>query len=167
MPEEKKTIGIHNIAPEVGSTHRRKRVGRGIGSGHGKTSTRGHKGNKARGQVNPNFEGGQTPLHRRLPHLRGVASRNPHGFKTMRDRRYALVNLNVLEERFEADAVITPELLIERGILRELHYGVKVLGDGDLTKKFTVHAHKFSKSAQEKIAAAGGAAETLAPLRRR
>lgn len=167
MPEENNTIGIHNIAPAEGATHRRKRVGRGIGSGHGKTSTRGHKGNKARGQVNPNFEGGQTPLHRRLPHLRGVASRNPHGFKTMRERRYALVNLNVLEEKFEAGAEITPEVLIERGILRDLHSGLKVLGDGDLTKKFTVQAHKFSKSAQEKIEAAGGAVENLAPLRRR
>ncbi len=167
MPEENNSIGIHNIGPADGSTHRRKRVGRGIGSGHGKTSTRGHKGNKARGQVNPNFEGGQTPLHRRLPHLRGVASRNPHGFKTMRDRRFALVNLNVLEEKFEAGAEITPETLIERGILRDLHYGLKVLGDGDLTKKFTVRAHKFSQSAQEKLQAAGGTAEVLPPMRKK
>jgi large subunit ribosomal protein L15 len=166
MPNEE-PIGIHNISPAEGSVHRRKRVGRGIGSGHGKTSTRGHKGNKARGQVNPNFEGGQTPLHRRLPHLRGVASRNPHGFKTMRDRRYALVNLNVLEQHFEAGAEITPEALQERGLLRDLHFGLKVLGDGDLSKKFTVHAHKFSQSAQEKIQAAGGAAETLPPHRRK
>jgi large subunit ribosomal protein L15 len=165
MPNEE-PIGIHNISPADGSTHRRKRVGRGIGSGHGKTSTRGHKGNKARGQVNPNFEGGQTPLHRRLPHLRGVASRNPHGFKTMRDRRYALVNLNVLEEHFEAGAEITPEVLQERGLLRDLHFGLKVLGDGDLSKKLTVRAHKFSQSAQEKIQAAGGTAETLQPLRK-
>ena len=160
-------IGIHNIKPADGSIHRRKRVGRGIGSGHGKTSTRGHKGNKARGQVNPNFEGGQTPLHRRLPHLRGVASRNPHGFKTIRERRYALVNLNVLEENFEAGTEITPEILLERGILRELYYGVKILGDGELTKKFTVQAHKFSKNAAEKLQSAGGTAETLPPLRRK
>ena len=158
-------IGIHNLKPAVGSVHRSKRIGRGIGSGHGKTSTRGHKGNKARGQINPNFEGGQTPLHRRLPHLRGVASRNPNGFKNIRDRSYALVNLYVLEENFDADTVITPELLIERGLVRELHYGLKVLGEGELSKKFTVHAHKFSKSAQEKLQAAGGTAEVLAKAR--
>src|ERR1044071_5709067 len=144
------------MKPAEGSTHRRKRVGRGIGSGHGKTSTRGHKGNKARGQVNPNFEGGQTPLHRRLPQLRGTASRNPRGFKPYHKTEYALVNLHVLETHFEADTEITPELLLERGLLRDLHDGLKVLGTGDVTKKFTVRAHKFSKSAQEKLQAAGG-----------
>jgi len=146
-------IGIHNLKPAEGSTHRRKRVGRGIGSGHGKTSTRGHKGNKARGQVNPNFEGGQTPLHRRLPQVRG--------FKPVNKKVYALVNLYVLEEHFVDGAEITPETLAEAGLLRELHYGLKILGDGEVTKKFTVRAHKFSKNAQEKLQAAGGSAELL------
>jgi large subunit ribosomal protein L15 len=159
-------IGIHNMQPTDGSTHRRKRVGRGIGSGHGKTATRGHKGNKARGQVNPNFEGGQTPLHRRLPQLRGTSSRNPRGFKPYHKTEYALVNVNELEAQFDAGAEITPELLMERGILRNLHDGVKILGDGEVTKKFTVRAHKFSASAQEKLQSAGGTVETLAAERR-
>jgi large subunit ribosomal protein L15 len=146
-------IGLHDLKPPAGSTHRRKRLGRGIGSGHGKTSGKGHKGNKARGQVNPNFEGGQTPLHRRLPQLRG--------FKPVNKKQYALVNLSVLEERFAAGEEITPEALIARGVLRDLHDGLKILGDGDVTKKFTVRAHKFSKSAQEKLQAAGGTAEIL------
>jgi large subunit ribosomal protein L15 len=147
-------IQLHELKPAAGSTHRRKRVGRGIGSGHGKTSTRGHKGNKARGQVNPNFEGGQTPLHRRLPQVRG--------FKPVNKKVYALVNLDVLEAGFAAGTTITPDLLMEHGILRDLHDGLKVLGNGDVTKPLTVHAHKFSKAAQEKLTAAGGAAEILA-----
>jgi len=159
-------IGIHNLQPTEGSTHRRKRVGRGIGSGHGKTATRGHKGNKARGQVNPNFEGGQTPLHRRLPQLRGTASRNPRGFKAYHKTEYALVNVEELEENFDVGSEITPEVLVSRGLLRNLHDGVKILGNGEVTKKFTVRAHKFSKSAQEKLEAAGGTVETLAAERR-
>jgi large subunit ribosomal protein L15 len=159
-------IGIHNMKPSEGSTHRRKIVGRGIGSGHGKTATRGHKGNKARGQINPNFEGGQTPLHRRLPQLRGTASRNPRGFKAYHKTEYALVNVHELEEHFDAGAEITPEVLISHGLLRNLHDGVKILGDGEVTKKFTVRAHKFSQSAQEKLQAAGGTVEMLAAERR-
>ena len=146
-------FGIHDLKPDAGSTQKRKRIGRGIGSGHGKTSTRGHKGNKARGQINPNFEGGQTPLHRRLPHLRG--------FKPVNKKVYALVNLHVLEERFEAGTVITPDLLMSEGIVRDLHDGLKVLGTGEVSKALTVHAHKFSASAQEKLTAAGGTAEML------
>lgn len=153
------SIGIHNLKPADGATHRRKRVGRGIGSGHGKTSTRGHKGNKARGQVNPNFEGGQTPLHRRLPQIRG--------FKPVNKKMYALVNLSVLEKNFAAGTEITPEKLMEVGLLRDLHHGLKVLGDGELTKKLTIRAHKFSQSAQEKITAAGGTAEVLAANNKR
>ena len=159
-------IGIHNMYPTEGSTHRRKIVGRGIGSGHGKTATRGHKGNKARGQINPNFEGGQTPLHRRLPQLRGTASRNPRGFKPYHKTEYALVNVEELEEHFDTGAEITPEVLMSRGILRNLHDGVKILGNGEVTKKFTVRAHKFSQSAQEKLQAAGGTVEMLAAERR-
>ena len=124
-----------------------------MGSGHGKTSTRGHKGAKARGQVNPNNEGGQTPLHRRLPQIRG--------FKPVNKKFYALVNIDVLEASFEAGAEVTPEILISRGILRDIHDGLKILGDGELTKKLTVSAHKFSKNAIAKLEAAGGSVETL------
>src|SRR5579871_498481 len=100
-------IGLHNLKPAPGSTHRKKRIGRGIGSGHGKTSTRGHKGAKARGQINPNNEGGQTPLHRRLPQLRG--------FKPVNKKHYALVNVDLLEEHFAADTEISPESLLASG----------------------------------------------------
>ncbi len=151
-------IGLHNLKPADGSTHKRKRIGRGIGSGHGKTSTRGHKGNKARGQVNPNFEGGQTPLHRRLPQLRG--------FKPVNKKYYALVNVNVLQEQFEEGAEITPETLVASGVLRDIHDGLKILGDGEVSKKFTVKAHKFSQTAQEKLTAAGGTVEILAAERK-
>ncbi len=160
--------GMHNLSPAEGSTHKRKRVGRGIGSGHGKTSTRGHKGDKARGSVNPNFEGGQTALHRRLPMYRGVQHRNPNGFTKIRDRSYAIVNLATLEEHFEAGAEITIEALVSLRLLRDEDYGlrplqkkVKVLGDGDLSKKFTIHAHKYSESALAKIEAVGGVANVL------
>ncbi len=152
------SIGLHNLKPAEGSTHRRKRVGRGIGSGHGKTSTRGHKGNKARGQVNPNFEGGQTPLHRRLPQVRG--------FKPINKRFYALVNLSDIDAAFQTGAVISPETLVAAGVLRDMRDGLKVLGDGEVTKKFTVSTHKISKSAQEKLVAAGGTVEILAAERR-
>lgn len=161
-------IGIHSLKPAPGSTHRKKRVGRGIGSGHGKTSTRGHKGNKSRGQINPNFEGGQTPLHRRLPMLRGVRHRNPNGFTKIRDRSYAILNLEALETEFNVGEIVTVDALIEQGLLRAGDYGtkpnqkrVKVLGDGELTKKLTVQVHAFSKSAIEKIQAAGGVAEAV------
>ena len=146
-------IGLHNLKPAPGSTHTRKRIGRGIGSGHGKTSTRGHKGNSARGQINPNFEGGQTPLHRRLPHLRG--------FKPINKKMFALVNIGLLSDYFKADEVVTPELLLEYGIIQSIRDGLKVLGDGEITTKLTVKAHKFSKSAVAKLEAAGGAVEFL------
>ena len=143
---------LHDLRPAPGSNKRRKVVGRGPGSGHGKTSGRGHKGNKARGQVNPNFEGGQTLLHRRLPQLRG--------FKPVNKKDYAIVNVGALAG-FESGAEVTPDVLIQRGILRDVRDGVKILGDGELTTKLTVRAHKFSHSAIEKIQAAGGAAEVV------
>ena len=146
-------IGLHNLKPAPGSTHTKKRIGRGIGSGHGKTSTRGHKGNSARGQINPNFEGGQTPLHRRLPHLRG--------FKPINKKMFALVNIGELGELFPDGHDITPELLLEYGIIQKIRDGLKVLGDGEITTKLNVKAHKFSKSAIEKLEAAGGTAEKL------
>ncbi len=143
---------LGELHPNPGAKHSPKRVGRGIGSGHGKTSTRGHKGQHARNTVRPGFEGGQTPLHRRLPRFRG--------FHNLFAKEYAIVNLSQLEV-LEAGTVVTPELLQEKGIIRDVKDGVKILGDGDLTKSLTVHAHKFSKSAVEKLQAKGGAAEVI------
>lgn len=145
-------MNLSDLQPNEGATHRPKRVGRGIGSGHGKQSGRGAKGQHARNTVRPGFEGGQTPLHRRLPHFRGFTQ----PFK----KEYAVVNLGALE-RFDSGTVVTPELLKESRVIGEIKDGVKILGDGELTKKLTVRAHHFSKSAQEKIAALGGAAETI------
>lgn len=160
--------GMHNLSPAEGSTHRKKRVGRGIGSGHGKTSTRGHKGDKARGSVNPNFEGGQTALHRRLPMYRGVQHRNPNGFTKIRDRSYAIVNLSTLQANFDVGAEVTIESLVAMRLLRDEDYGlrplqkrVKVLADGDLSKQLTVHAHKFSEAAKLRIEELGGTANLI------
>lgn len=145
---------LHELKPNPGATHRRKRVGRGIGSGHGKTAGRGTKGQKARDQVPLTFEGGQTPLHRRLPRLKG--------FKNPNRKEYTIINVALLEERFEAGEVVTPELLLERRIIKDLEKdGLKVLGEGEITKPLTVRAHKFSKSAQQKITAAGGSVEAI------
>ncbi|MGQ9880900.1 MAG: 50S ribosomal protein L15 [Armatimonadota bacterium] len=145
---------LHELKPNPGATHRRKRVGRGIGSGHGKTAGRGTKGQKARDQVPLTFEGGQTPLHRRLPRLKG--------FKNPNRKEYTIINVALLEERFDAGEVVTPELLLERRIIKDLEKdGLKVLGEGELTKPLTVRAHKFSKSAQQKITAAGGSVEAI------
>jgi len=155
------STGLHNLKPAAGSHHKAKRIGRGIGSGHGKTSGRGHKGNKARGQVQAGFEGGQTPLHRRLPLFRGTRHRNPFQFHNIRKKTYALVNVEVLEEQFEAGTEISPESLMNSGLVRNLYSGLKILGDGELTKKFTVKAHKFSETAKAKIEAVGGTAELI------
>jgi large subunit ribosomal protein L15 len=157
---------LEDLKPNPGAKHRAKRVGRGIGSGHGKTSARGHKGQHARNTVRPGFEGGQTPLHRRLPRFRGFNNK----FRT----DYEVVNLSDLNA-FEAGTVVTPELLAEKRLVRKLTLSkgedgtvtatdglVKILGDGELDRALTIRAHKFSKSAQEKIAAAGGTAEVLA-----
>jgi large subunit ribosomal protein L15 len=145
---------LHELKPNPGATHRRKRVGRGIGSGHGKTAGRGTKGQKAREQVPLTFEGGQTPLHRRLPRLKG--------FKNPTHKEYTIVNVALLEERFEAGDVVSPELLLERRIVKKLEKdGLKVLGEGELTKALTVRAHKFSKTAEQKITAAGGSVEAI------
>ena len=146
---------LHELAPKYGATHRRKRVGRGPGSGHGKTSCRGHKGQKARsgGGVPAWFEGGQTPIHRRLP---------KRGFKNPNPKEYAEVNVKTLERYFNDGDVVTPEVLLERRIVRKLGKdGLKVLGDGELTKALTVKAHAFSSSAVKKIEAAGGKVEVL------
>jgi large subunit ribosomal protein L15 len=139
---------LHDLKPAPGSTHKRKRVGRGIGSGHGKTCCRGTKGQKARDTVPATFEGGQTPLHRRLPVRRGF--RNPN------KKFYAVINIERLGELFEANDIITPEVLLSKRIISELLDGVKVLGDGELKVALKVSAHLFSKSAEEKIIAVGG-----------
>lgn len=144
---------LHDLKPAEGARRDRKRVGRGIGSGLGKTSGRGHKGQKARsgGGVRPGFEGGQMPLTRRLP---------KRGFTNIFKKEYAIVNLDALN-KFEDGSTITPELLIETGIIKSIKDGVKILGDGELNKKFTIQAHKFSKNAIEKIQAVGGKAEVI------
>ncbi len=141
-------MGLHDLKPSVGSTKRKRRIGRGIGSGMGKTATRGTKGQKARRQIPSYFEGGQTPIHRRLPVKKGF--RNPN------HKEYSIVNLDDLEKFFEKGAEVTPETLIKAGIVPNMKDGVKVLGFGELKKKLKVSAHKFSKTAQAAIEKAGG-----------
>ncbi len=145
---------LHELSSPQGARHSKKRVGRGTSSGMGKTSTRGHKGQWARsgGGVRPGFEGGQTPLFRRLP---------KRGFTNARFRQtYAVVNLEQLNELPE-NTVVTPDLLLEKRIVRSLQDGVKILGKGELTVKLSVQAHAFSASAKEKIEAVGGNAEVI------
>ncbi len=145
---------LHELKPSEGAFKKNKRVGRGVASGHGKTSGKGHKGQNARsgGGVRPGFEGGQLPLFRRLP-KRGFSN-------AMFKVRYATINVSDLE-KFDDGAVVTPELLKEMGILKKQLSGVKVLGNGNLTKKLTVKAHNFSDSAKEKIESTGGKAEVI------
>ena len=145
---------LHTLAPAEGATKERKRLGRGVGSGTGKTSGKGHKGQNARsgGGVRPGFEGGQLPLFRRLP-KRGFSNAN---FKV----RYAVINLSDLI-RFEDGAVVTPEILKEMGLVKNQLDGIKVLGNGTLEKKVNVKAHKFSSVAKEQIEKMGGKAEVI------
>ncbi len=147
-------MDLSNLKPPKGAKHSKKRVGRGQGSGQGVQSGRGHKGAKSRSGFTHKrgFEGGQMPLHRRVP---------KRGFNNIFRQEYEVVNLDTLEERFEAGADVTVELLRERGLVGRAGR-VKVLGRGEINKALTVHAHKFSGSASEKIAAAGGKAEVLA-----
>jgi large subunit ribosomal protein L15 len=145
---------IHDLSPAEGSVATKKRLGRGTGSGLGKTSGKGHKGQKARsgGGVRPGFEGGQMPLYLRLP---------KRGFSNARFRKeYAEVNVSRLNG-FKAGAKVTPEKLIEAGIVKKVKDGVKIMGSGELTKRLTVAAHKFTKGAIEKIEAAGGKTEEI------
>jgi large subunit ribosomal protein L15 len=149
---------IGALSPTPGSTRKRKRVGCGTGSGHGKTCGRGMKGQKARGSVPARFEGGQTPLHRRMRKLRGISkAAMPRG---MLRKHYAVVNLGQLE-RFEAGAQVTPELLLASRVIRSLKDGVRVLGEGELSRPLHVLASHFSASARGKIEAAGGTAEVV------
>lgn len=145
---------LHNLRAPAGSRHRKKRVGRGPGSGMGKTSGKGHKGQKARsGRMTiAGFEGGQMPLQRRLPKF---------GFKNPFRVEYATVNIERLESSFEEGAEVTPEVLLERGILSRKNVLVKVLARGQLSKKLTIHAHAFSQSAKEAIENAGGSVTVI------
>jgi len=152
---------LHELKPPPGSHHPRKRVGRGPGSGHGKTATRGQKGQGARTSVNlpKTFEGGQTRLTMRTPKLRG--------FHNRWKKRFAVLNLTRLN-RFEDGAEIQPESLLEAGLVKDVGAGIKVLGTGDLRRKLVIHAHQFSAEARRKIEAAGGTAaviEVPAPIR--
>ena len=145
---------LHELQPTEGAQKTRKRVGRGIGSGMGKTSCRGMKGQKSRsgGGVRSGFEGGQMPLYRRLP---------KRGFKNIWAKTFAEVNVGSLN-RFEDGATVDPVALIEAGILKNIRDGIRILGDGELTvKNLTVRAHGFTHAAAEKIAAAGGKVEVI------
>ena len=146
---------LHELAPAAGSTKEHYRVGRGHGSGNGKTAGKGHKGQNARsgGGVRPGFEGGQMPLHRRLP-KRGF---NNYNFATT----YAIVNLSDLQNKFEDGAVVDTDALVASGLVNKQYDGVKVLGNGEISKKLTVKAAAFSQTAKEKIEAAGGKAEVI------
>jgi large subunit ribosomal protein L15 len=151
-PSRPAATGVHDLAPASGATHYRKRVGRGPGSGHGKTAGRGHKGQKSRSgyRHQRGFEGGQMPLHRRLP---------KRGFTNIFRVEYDIVNIGDLD-RFDAGAAVNPAALAELRLARRNHL-VKILGDGELKKALTVSAHKFSASAKARIEAAGGSCEVL------
>ena len=144
---------LHELKPAEGSRSERKRLGRGIGSGQGKTAGKGHKGQNARsgGGVRLGFEGGQTPLFRRLP---------KRGFTNFSRIEFAIVNLDALN-RFEEGTEVTPELLIETGVVSNEKAGIKILAKGNVEKKLTVKAHKFSSAAKEAIEAAGGTTEVI------
>ena len=148
-------IRLNNLHPSAGSTHKKKRVGRGPGSGLGKTAGRGNKGQKSRSGFSAKnaFEGGQMPLQRRLP---------KRGFTNIFKKEWIEVSLSVLEANFEADMEVTPELLHERGLIAKGRRDIVVLGNGDISKALRVSAHRFTKSAREKIERAGGAANLLA-----
>ncbi|MDQ0160387.1 50S ribosomal protein L15 [Alkalibacillus salilacus] len=144
---------LHELKGAEGSRKKRNRVGRGMATGNGKTSGRGHKGQKARsgGNISPGFEGGQMPIYQRLP---------KRGFTNINRKEYTIVNLDTLN-RFDEGTEVTPELLLETGAISKVKAGVKILGDGSLDKKLTVKADKFSASAKEAIEAAGGQTEVI------
>lgn len=144
---------LNSLSPAPGSTKNRKRIGRGIGSGHGKTATKGHKGQKARsgGSVKPGFEGGQMPLQRRLP---------KRGFRPLARAEFVVINLSQLDV-FESGSVVDRDAMDAKGLLKKSSLPVKVLANGELSKALKVKADKFSKAAADKIAAAGGSIEGL------
>jgi len=145
---------LHELQPAAGSVKDVKRIGRGHGSGQGKTAGKGHKGQKARsgGSIRPGFEGGQMPLQRRMP---------KRGFNNIFAKEFATINVSELEKRFESGAVVDAYALIECGAIKDAKDGVKILGNGELTKSLTVKAVKFTAAAQEKIEKAGGKAEVM------
>jgi large subunit ribosomal protein L15 len=155
-------IGLHSLKPAPGSRKERKRIGRGEGSGTGKTAGRGHKGAGARSgnKRRVRFEGGQNPIHMRMRKLRGPTMKKSMPFEKFRTRTQP-VNLRDLEQRFDDGAEVTPDSLREAGLATRRDVPVKVLGQGDLGKALTVHAHGFSKSAREKIEAAGGTCQLI------
>jgi large subunit ribosomal protein L15 len=148
-------ISLNSLRPAKGSTHKKKRVGRGPGSGMGKTAARGEKGQKSRSGYSRKigFEGGQMPLHRRLP---------KRGFTNIFKKRWLEVSLASLDRHFDANDEITPELLHTRGLIKKAKHDVVVLGTGEISKPLKISAHRFTKSAKEKIEKAGGAAVQIA-----
>lgn len=149
-------IGLNNLHSPEGATHKKKRVGRGPGSGLGKTAGRGNKGQKSRSGYSSKtgFEGGQMPLHRRLP---------KRGFTNIFKKEWIEVSLSALEQYFDANDEVTPEVLHDRGLIKKAQRDVVVLGTGDITKALRISAHRFTKSAREKIEKAGGAATLISP----
>lgn len=145
---------LHELSPVAGSTKERKRIGRGAGSGQGKTAGKGHKGQKARAGrgMRPGFEGGQMPLQRRIP---------KRGFNNIFRTEMAIVNVAALEANYDAGAVVTIDSLVEKGLVKKVLDGVKVLGYGEITKALTVQANAISESAKQKIEAAGGKIEVI------
>ena len=146
-------MALHELRPAKNSTKRKQRIARGKGSGKGKTATRGTKGQKAKRNMPLWFEGGQTPIHRRLPVKKG--------FRNVNHKEYAIVNVDDLEQHFKAGDEVTVEKLIEKGIIGKVKDGVKVLAFGELKTKLKVNAHRFSKAAAEKITSAGGEVKKL------
>jgi large subunit ribosomal protein L15 len=144
---------LNTLKPAVGATRDRKRIGRGPGSGHGKTATKGHKGQKARsgGSIKPGFEGGQMPMQRRLP---------KRGFEPLSRKEYVVINISQLDI-FESGSVVDPSVVISRGLASNIRDGIKVLAKGKITKPLIVKAHKFSAAAKEQIIAAGGSVEEI------
>jgi large subunit ribosomal protein L15 len=149
------TLSLNNLRPAKGSTHKKKRVGRGPGSGLGKTAGRGHKGQKSRSGYSsrPGFEGGQMPLQRRLP---------KRGFTNIFKKQWIEISLAHIDESFNAGDAVTPEILHERGLIKKAKHDLVILGTGEITKSLNISAHRFTRSAKEKIEKAGGTATPIA-----
>jgi large subunit ribosomal protein L15 len=152
--ENEMALSLNNLKPAAGSTHKKKRVGRGPGSGLGKTAGRGHKGQKSRSGYSsrPGFEGGQMPLQRRLP---------KRGFTNIFKKEWIEISLAKIEANFNAGDTVTPELLHERGLIKKAKHDLVILGNGDISKSLTISAHRFTKTAKEKIEKAGGSANAI------
>ena len=145
---------LHELSPAAGSKKEVKRIGRGAGSGQGKTASKGHKGQKARAGrgMRPGFEGGQMPLQRRVP---------KRGFVNIFGKEFSIVNVSALDQSFEDGAVVDIDALIEKGLVKKVLDGVKILGNGEISKKLTVQVNAYSEAAKQKIEAAGGKAEVI------